>query len=430
MALTFLKDLVHFDVKYNPRIVRFFLKSTLNESITIRKIALRVVMFITIQNKPQFKKIVIDPFKFSNNVFSNNNKLYPGVRSDNEWLLYNSTTVPKCSKEWDEPRFIHNQYVGHYAWPKKLETYAPSCEQQTPSKKIHSLNDTEKEIYDFFVNESNVDELIKYLSMEEKKGQDQFNAYRFLIFKNLFKTFEDEMLPPFLKHIEKLVQEKEESNQRCATEIISAIISGSKHWSYEKVEKLKNNLLPILDKAISNIHSDTLNDWAVCITMSLESRDSNRYSWLLEFLMDDPLKEQTSFIASNRLHLLYLAINQQSWRNAELIQRLLNYFQNHLSHPFQNIREKISCCLVLIFSKDLIFPNGTTNRGPNTIDFFNQYQPKLDVLYNDALSKLTILNDSQIDIEKTCDNLKKINIGTDEEKEVILRLYKTGKNSS
>lgn len=181
MALHFIKDLVHFSVKYNSRIVRFFLKSLLDESITVRKIALRVIMFITVQNKPKFKKVTVDPFKFS--TVSASGKLYPGVRADNEWLLYNSKTLPKSALEWDEPRFVHNQNVGHYGWPKKFEVYAGAKEQITPSKRLDALTDTEKEIYEFFIDEGNVEKLIKYLSMEEKKGADRFNAFRFLIFK-------------------------------------------------------------------------------------------------------------------------------------------------------------------------------------------------------------------------------------------------------
>ncbi|XP_018576290.1 proteasome activator complex subunit 4 [Anoplophora glabripennis] len=417
MTLNFIKDLVHFDVNYNSRIVKFFLKASINESLTIRKTAMRVLVFIMIQNKPKFEKIEIDPYKYSTSP-TERKQLKPGIRDDNKWLLYNSKTLPKNAEAWDEPRFIHDQFTGYYNWPKKLEVYNSPSKQTSAAKRMNNLSDTETEIYSFFRNESNIEKLIKYLSLEEKKGHDQFNAYRFLTFKNLFKIFEDELLPIFLPYIEKLVQDKLESNQRCAAEIISALIRGSKHWEYKKVEKLWAVLIPILETAIVNMCSETQTDWALCITMGIESRDPNKCHWLLEFLLNDPLKDPTSFIACSRLHLLCIAINQQSWRNSEICNRLLDYFKPHLSHPFQNIREKISSCLTIMLSKDIHFPEGNETDGPRTQEFLKEVLPKLNKLYNSSLAKLSNENG---ELNKTCDI---ISLDCEEEKESVIRLFK------
>lgn len=182
MTLNFLKNLVHFDVKYNARIVRFFLSASINESLTIRKTAMRVLVFIMIQNKPKFRKVTIDPGRYANRAIDNA-LVRPGIRDDNRWLLYDSGTAPRSAEAWDEPRFVHDQYTGYYAWPRRLEVYDSPSRQPSAAKRMDELTDTEKEIYEFFSNESNVEKLIKYLSLEEKKGHDQFNAYRFLTFK-------------------------------------------------------------------------------------------------------------------------------------------------------------------------------------------------------------------------------------------------------
>lgn len=142
-------------------------------------------MFATIQNKPKYKKITIDPYEFGGEVGT---ELYPGIRPDNQWLLYNSKTLPKTESEWDRPRYVHNQYTGFYAWPKQLEIFAAASEQATAAKRMNALTDQEQEIFNFFSNPTNVDTLIKYFSMEERKGKDIFNAYRFLLFKVLKKS--------------------------------------------------------------------------------------------------------------------------------------------------------------------------------------------------------------------------------------------------
>lgn len=174
MTISFMRDMVHRDVKYNPEVVKFFLKALINESHEIRKIALKVFLFILVQNKPKYKKITIDPHSFKN---SN------GKQSlDNEWLFYNSQTTPKTNQEWDKPRYLHCNDFGFYAWPKNLKIYAPSYDQPNFDFRFNNLSQQEKEIIDFF-NEANVEILIKYYSMEEKNEKDKFNILRYLVFK-------------------------------------------------------------------------------------------------------------------------------------------------------------------------------------------------------------------------------------------------------
>lgn len=167
LALGCIKSLVHADVKYNSDVVRYFLKALINDSIAVRKMALKVVLFILIQNKPKFKKIIKDPYEISK--CPKNEQIMPGVRADNKWLLYDPQTFPTTSEEWEEPRYIHDQHSGFYSWPKELEVYAPYSEQITPAKRMENLTPQEKEIYDFFSNKQNLDLLMKYLSLEEKK---------------------------------------------------------------------------------------------------------------------------------------------------------------------------------------------------------------------------------------------------------------------
>lgn len=285
-------------------------------------------------------------------------------------------------------RYVHDQHSGYYDWPKELKVYDHYTNQPTAAKRMDELTPQEKEIFDFFSNKDNLKQLVRYLSMEEKKGRDQFNCYRFLMFKTLFKLFEDKLLDEFLPHLQQLVADKEEHSQRCAAELISGIIRGSKHWSFEQTSRLWEKLLPLFRTALNNMSDETLADWTLCVTMSLESRDPNRHHWFLEFLMKDPLSEQTSFLTCGRLLLLQMGLNQQTWRNAELNYRLLTYLKNHLCHSFQNVREKISSCLLVIFSRDLAFPGSVQSHLPRVEDFFGVVMPRLEELYEGCLRKL------------------------------------------
>lgn len=296
-----------------------------------------------------------------------------------------------------------------------MKVYDHYKNQLTAAKRMDNLTPQEKEIFEFFSNKDYLKQLVRYLSMEEKKGRDQFNVYRFLMFKTLFKLFEDKLLDDFLPHLQNLVSDKEEHSQRCAAEMISGIIRGSKHWSFEQSNRLWEKLLPLFRTALNNMSDETLADWTLCVTMSLESRDPNRYHWFLEYLMDDPLSEPTSFLTCGRLLLLQMGLNHQTWRNAELNHRLLNYLKNHLSHSFQNVREKISSCLMVIFSKDLTFPGSVQSYLPRVDKFFEEVMPKLDELYEGCLKKL-----QNNGVDGHIGSLE-----TDAEKDSI-RLFKTG----
>lgn len=235
--------------------------------------------------------------------------------------------------------------------------------------------------------------------------------------------FEDDFLDVYIPHLKKLVEDKQEQSQICACEIISGLIRGSKHWSFEKVTDLWNTLIPIFRTAFSKMSEETISDWMVCVTMSLESRDPNRHYRFLEFLMDDPLSEQTSFIGCSRIVLLQQALNQQPWRNLQLIQRLLKYFENHLYHPFQNVRDKISNCLTILLNQDVKFSKGDVNCYPKVTEFFAHVLPKLNVLYNKTIAKLGHSPESFRDIGDTETDKHVLN---DIEQEQFIRLFKTG----
>ena len=85
------------------------------------------------------------------------------------------------------------------------------------------MKEAEQEIYNFFNNEANVSKLIEFLSLEEQKGRDHFDARRFLMFKGLFRNYGDSFLHLFRPHLERLVDQDQESAHRCAAEIIAGM---------------------------------------------------------------------------------------------------------------------------------------------------------------------------------------------------------------
>lgn len=200
-------------------------------------------------------------------------KLIPGQRPDNVWLQYNYETRPLTAEQWNEPRFIHQAHVGYYTWPKKIEVYAPSSEQPSLDPSLRILTDHEKEVDYFFNDAQNIEKLIMFFSLEEKKGKDKFNGFKYLLFKGLFRNHGIVYLKHFLPHLCKLVTDKQESSQRCATEIIAGIIRGSKHWPFNMVSEMWDSLLPVIRLALVNLTVESVIDWGVCFATAQQHRD-------------------------------------------------------------------------------------------------------------------------------------------------------------
>ncbi|KAL6256285.1 hypothetical protein P5V15_012401 [Pogonomyrmex californicus] len=388
MAMVFIRNLVHPNHAYSVKLVRYFLQALIHDSLSERKIAIRIVTFILKQQKRKHPKITIDVCSLLGENISNEEKksrnVTSGMRADNSWLQYNYETRPLTAEQWDEPRYIHQFHVGYYVWPKTLEVYAPSSQQPCLDPEVRKFTDCEKEICYFFDDPQNIEKLIKYFSLEEKKGKDKFNAFKYFLFEGLFRNHGIVFLKHFLPHLQRLVVDKHESSQRCAAEIVTGIIRGAKHWPFQMTCDLWQVLLPIIRTAIANLTEETITDWGMCFGLTQEQRDPNRHHWLLECLMEEPpLKD--SFVECGRLYVLQAALHQQSWRVTELLQRLLVRLEDRLlANPFQNVRRQLASVLVTIFSADLSFPHNTTDTAtPRMRALIDKIIPKLERLIKD-----------------------------------------------
>lgn len=365
----------------------------------------------------------------------------PGIRADNTWLQYNHETRPLTAEQWDESRYVHQPYWGYYVWPKNLEVYAPSSQQPCLDPAVRKLTDCEREIDLFFNDPQNIEKLISYLSLEEKKGKDKFNAFRCFLFKGLFRNHGIVHLKHFLPHLQRLVTDKQESSQRCAAEITAGLIRGTKHWPFQMISELWQALLPVIRTAIANLTEETIIDWGMCFATAQQRRDPNRNHWLLECLMEEPpLKDsESSFVECGRLYVLQGALNQQSWRVTELLQRLLVRLEDRLlTNPFQNMRERLGSVLVTVFDADLKFPHSLPDTAtPRVQTLIDKIVPILEQLVEDddtskmqqTVSKMSLdtregLSQKAADLSFH-DECEEASVPKTEKQEVPKRLLKT-----
>ena len=74
----------------------------------------------------------------------------------------------------------------------------------------------------------------------------------------MFRNYGDTVLPHLRPHLERLiVEDGTESAQRCASELMAALVRGSKHWTFEMTEQLWAWLAPLVRKALEKVRGYT-----------------------------------------------------------------------------------------------------------------------------------------------------------------------------
>ncbi|XP_063991508.1 proteasome activator complex subunit 4B-like [Diachasmimorpha longicaudata] len=389
MGMKLLRDLAHSQRNYPIRVMNYFLNALLHDSLEERKIAIAVVVTILRQLKREHKKIFIESPTVPPNAPL-------GIRSDNLFLQYNYSTRPLSKKQWNENRYVHEPYVGFYTWPKQLTVYAPS-DQQPPLGPDRELNSSERLVETFITDPSHIAKLIKFNSLEERKGKDRYNELRFQLYKGLFRNHGVQLVDLFLPHLSSLVTQKQESSQLCASEIIAGMIRGSKHWDFDMVVEMWEKILPIIRIALENITMETARGWGICFGQSFRRRDPNRHHWLLECLMEEPAlaNATASFLECQRLFIIHSTLINQSWRVSELCVRLLDRVEKRLlADPFQNVRDSLGGLLTLIFSADYNVGSPEAERmRPRAKDLMGRVLPQL--------VKLSDVDSSDLEARKT-----------------------------
>ncbi|XP_062269925.1 proteasome activator complex subunit 4B [Platichthys flesus] len=375
MATDLLSLLLRDDHPLPPDAVLFFTQSLIHDSISIRKVAIIAMAGILKQLKRPRKKEAVKPTDISG--VEDPEGLCVGDREANRWLQYDSNNLPLSQEQWDSQLYVDKTHLGYYSWPREMMIYATS-EKPKDDLPYEEMSEGEKIIFEYFSDPEFIDQLIEFLSLEDRKGKDSFNPRRFCLFKGLFRNYGDAFLPLLWPHLEQLASDPHESSQRCVCEITAGLIRGSKLWSFSKVDGLWQLLCPLIRTALNNITVETYIDWGTCIATACEGRDPRKLHWLFELLMESPLSgEGGSFRDASLLYVLQGGLAQQQWRVAELLHRLLAYLEPKLTQVYKNVRERIGSVLTYIFMIDVALPNTRSTSSPHVVEFVTRVLERL-----------------------------------------------------
>ncbi|XP_037083000.1 proteasome activator complex subunit 4B-like isoform X1 [Pollicipes pollicipes] len=387
LCLEFVSLLVRPDVPVPARVVRFCLQNLLHTSIFVRKSSMLGLAAILKQQKRRHETVPVTP----STVAQRPARPWPplpagdaawrgwrqfGERTDNLWMQYDSATVPRDAKQWAVARYVHKMKWGYSWWPRELRLYRQQPQlQEKPADEGEAV----RAVREFFSNAESVAKLVGFLSLEEHKGRDVFAETTFIVFKGLFRNHGEELLEVFKPHLDRLSKEVTESSQKCLCEIVAGVIRGSKHWSFESVQRMWQYLLPLLRSCIAKINQETAENWAACINHSVADRDPNRHHWLIEEMMQPVFgRDESLFLLGIRLFLLTSVIGEVEWRGAELLHRVRDMVMPHLDHPYQNIRHRLGGVLSKVFQLDVY--GGPASLSPHSDALIEAALPQLDLL--------------------------------------------------
>lgn len=395
-----LSFLVRMDVKMPVEAVAVITKNLVNDSILVRKFCFSNFPNLMKTQKRKHAKKVIEPLD----------------RSNNTWLQYDPCVDYTEEKTWKSINFLFKTHIGFYAFPKEGIRVIDYENEPSVSRTRDQLQPEEMPVYDFFSDQEKVNQLLDYFSLEERKGHDKFNTYRYSLWRSLFKTFGTTFLPLLQEKMKAFVCSDQESQQRAAAEFIAGLVRGSKHWPYEEHVKMRQFAEPLVKDALQNILPETLTDWGTCCATIFEREDGRRISWFVELVTDDPLnsklsyEEETteeavkgketstssSFLHSSRIYCLMGVIQQQQWRDLKVLQNLTDYLKSgqHLTQSFQIVRQRIGVLLANIFTYDVDVPclPGTLDAAPRRDDFVDFVIPKLQPLMDEEANSFNAIN--------------------------------------
>uniref|UniRef100_T1JZ44 Uncharacterized protein n=1 Tax=Tetranychus urticae TaxID=32264 RepID=T1JZ44_TETUR len=393
-AFLLLQSLIRKDIKFPIEGVRILVKNLINDHISIRRICINGVAAILRQHKRkiEFEHTFVD---YNSDDVKSCDWLY--IRPE---IDYMDETV------WKSTKFVNSTFISPTYCPHEGVKYYTDA-QALPARNLDSVGPDEAVILEFFLDKAKVTKLLDFITLDDKKTS-LLGPRRYKLFQGLFCNFGITPLDCFRDFLENMTLETKDNIHKCGCDILTGLVRGSKYWPYKDIISLRQFLEPVMKKLLKIISRETTEHYVEFCSFGFRRLDGRRFSWLLSYLIEDPLCSNdtaaTSFQSFSRLKILSDVLTSQCWRAMPYIRLLFDHIlkHNHLKNSYQNIRQLIGCSLTQL----LQFDNDFFNSANKTL----QNYPKIDELLAVALPELeaACINDkhnSVDEFDKDCSNL-------------------------
>ncbi|MCP9257044.1 Stardust, isoform G [Dirofilaria immitis] len=320
MAQSLLSLLIRRDVPFPSDAIKLFVRLLVNDTVKTRRMATGLIAAWLRENIGPGAEW---PIKY-------------GFRMDNMITMYNKEKLPRTAKDWNATVFLI----------KRIGAFIPGQSKKSINRKLEELNEIERFIVEIFSDDEFAEKFRQYMSVEEKKGEEAFDAIAFgglcirivvELFSDyctgIFRNYNDLLLPVFKKHLEILLASDKEGDQRLASEIVAGLLNGSKLWAFEKISAMSKWLRPLISSCLETVKTENVKNWGTAIATVFGSVDPKALSWRMYFVQG--------------------ALNQCEWRVTELWNQLFQKCLETMEESYQNLRERIGSSIATIVWFDL-----------------------------------------------------------------------------
>lgn len=267
---------------------------------------------------------------------------------------WNTFPIPTNEQEFQQCSFFEKNYFGWYELPSSIEVYDYSKPYNGPTPEIEQLREGLKAAFRKIMSPEWLERFFRY---NTDRDGDPFSETMTQLYKGLFQIFGMEFYDIARPHIQRISKEAgsgkaDESGHIAAiSEFVSGFIRGMKNWSFELQQKCQLELISFWDEILDKCSQGTITEWTDGFEFAFSDKDPRRNRIIIEYFFNkfkQNLGSTSSNIQSRYVQFLYSVVGEISWRDTDLMQRVLKELSSFQCHPYQQVRENISLMMALI----------------------------------------------------------------------------------
>ncbi|KAJ1987545.1 Proteasome activator BLM10 [Coemansia spiralis] len=263
------------------------------------------------------------------------------------------------ASEVSEP-LVDNPALGWFAWPAEVKAYVqpPPGETMAYDHIDPGSQDAYEAVRKVMFADGKWDRIAKLFSLESARPpeDDVFGISRAFLYTELFTLFDLPLLEKAWPAIDRLARDFEHPcAQRAASELISGLLRGSKHWALGSLKKMWDKVVPLLSVVFSKLRPDSIRFWQRCLQFAFARRDPRRFLPLLkQIIYGRPFDPQSEapFVEATKLELLRVLICCWDWRIASSIIASKPRLLEALAHPYQQVRDSAGVFMYVLSSAE------------------------------------------------------------------------------
>ncbi|TIC14990.1 hypothetical protein E3Q14_00482 [Wallemia mellicola] len=249
--------------------------------------------------------------------------------------------------EWNEDVQLQDKtQSGWLCWGRTLDVYGLPPTDHFPFEWEVDSSASIKAITDTVMSSEWWYKFVSQLSIESSSNGPSYDHVNFI--KSIF-AMSEKPLGLLKSVIEPLLEDvSDRHKQRAASELLSGLLRGIKHWPKYALDDLWNWLTPKFPQFLGNVRPDSAATWDMFVVNTLYHRDPRRVYPLINWIVEqgDLMKNASSSAWSQAysINLLRVTVKVISWRFSAWSDDISDMYWSidALNHDYAEVRANIA----------------------------------------------------------------------------------------